>query len=282
MNIKKLFPFATLICVILPFYQSAYFSHMTLFLFVFLTIPFLAIALILADQILISADEAEYSPEKLRQLPDKMSHIFLFGMLLPFNAIWENMGLNFEILDIWLISSAVFFVFFDYFYKRIRYWRKIILCWCMLTLLPMCFLHDEAQQTIINNKTLTLAGSLPKEKTSVKDEDGVIEWYFLFNGMAFYCSPKSDKAMDKLLCHDIYQYANQHAQIHYLLENKVIPRIVSVQVGEKTLWSSKDTLALYANHERQIWENFLANLLFMGLPFTLLYFWARKIVVQAA
>ncbi|MCG7657316.1 hypothetical protein [Wielerella bovis] len=59
-------------------------------------------------------------------------------------------------------------------------------------------------------------------------------------------------------------------------------RIVSVQVGDKILWSREQTLAWYNTHEKQMWRELWGGLLLISLPFLFLYLWARKIVFQAA
>lgn len=265
-KIHKLFPIAILVCGIVPFFHTQYIGIATLFHLVVFSVASFVIALILTDAI----KGAEKCNKKA------LSPFFLLGLVLPFSDIFFEIKWS----DVFFLAILCGFIFFKKWKQKCKWWISAIFALLLSGLLAMNFEYHQEKQDIVANKTQSISGSIPKDILEISRHK-YYKIYFVFNEMKFDCAYNVP-----FLCRgrDVFQYANQHAQIHYILENNEPQRarIVSVQVGDKIVWSPEQTLAWYEAREQKIWREFLGGLLLIGLPFLLLYFWARKIVVQAA
>lgn len=280
-KIHKFFPIATLVCGSLPFFYYEYLNGMMLilgFVFVFIMLMY-AIMLIDEDGTLAQLPE---NYDRNRLVPP-----FLMGLILPFTVIFDEIGL-WLVLFFTLGSVIVLSGFIENTHTKIKWYVALFLPLCVAGLCVFYLEWDTRKQTLIQNQTIEIIKSpIPDEPLREKRPKTTI-YFFSVNGIRFQCQNEADKQtnMDKLLCQDIYQYAGQPAQIRYVIDKHIISveqvaRIVSVQIGEKTLWQPEQTLAWYEAREQKIWREFLGGLLLISLPFLLLYFWARKIV-QAA
>lgn len=217
-------------------------------------------------------------------------HVFAFKWIL---LLFVTMPYVDMVHEMW--GRSWFFVywgisFFVYGLNGSIYWVKWLKI-CVLSVLlfvpiALYFEYTTEKQDIVANRTQTLSGSIPESQSSFTKpcgKGGRCTFYFLnLAGVKFQCDLHSKKTMDKFICQDIYQHAGKIATAQYILENQKEARLVSLRMDNQTLWSPEQTLAWYQHRERTVWREFGAGLLLIGLPFALLFLWARRLAFQAA
>lgn len=215
------------------------------------------------------------------------SHIIAFGRVFFFGMIILPYVVIFKEFSSWslLIPLLACYIFAD-LHRHLK-WLYVLVAMALLVAPIIVYMkYDTAKQAIIHHSTQTLSGSIPKSKSSFTKPCGKgssCTFYFLnLAGVKFQCDLHSKKTMDKFICQDIYQHAGKTATAQYILENQKEARLVSLRVDNQTLWSPEQTLAWYQHRERTVWREFGAGLLLIGLPFALLFLWARRLAFQAA
>lgn len=274
-TIHKFFPIATLICAALPLVFHQDLGNMTFFLSLIFALLMPIFAVKIADKTPENNDKSRFTP------------IFLLGLPAPFMDLFTE-------IDLWNVFLLVLFwvIFSSIMSQNIHATIK----WYIALLLPVfvgaCWVFhlevNQLKQSIHQNQALLIHSKIPDKRLEIK-QPRRIDYAFSVNGIRFECKDDERKrtAMDTLLCRDIYQYAGQPVTMYYILENHLFtdkqkPRMVSLHVNGKQMWSPEHTLAHYVAREQQVWREFRYGLLLISLPFLLLYCWARKIVFQAA
>ncbi|MCG7657315.1 hypothetical protein [Wielerella bovis] len=162
----KLFPIATLICGIAPFFYAQYIGIVALGHLVPFSVASLVIALILTDA--ITGTEGIDKNE--------LSHFFLLNLVLPFADIFFEIN--------WLLIFYYALLFSFIFLKKLRqqWWISATCALLLSGLLAMDFEYNQEKQDILANKTLSISGSIPQtilETGSPKYR----KTYFVFNEM---------------------------------------------------------------------------------------------------
>lgn len=209
--------------------------------------------------------------------------LFLLLAILPFGDafIAAHWGTFFAFLYLYFIA-----LIFNYESLKSRFMAIFTLLACILAVLQANSNFAENQSRIERHQAHHSASGIIPDNVTEEVTYGSrgaknYNYYLNINNLHFNCEMETDDDMDKLLCQDIYQYAGKTADISYFFQVNEQLKILSVQVDKQVLWSPKQTLTLHQNNRNRFVDELLSGLLWITLPFTFLYFWARKIV-QAA
>lgn len=210
-----------------------------------------------------------------------MSVFLLLPALTPWFAVYSELSdfaLKSILLAFFIVVSMVCYVKFNRCGIYLVYFIAAI-----MMALPIAFYYSpEAQLHQANYAQLQWAqGKIPATFATRQEQYGRQKAainYLDLGGANFDCTSSKvvQSAVDKILCQEIYQYAEQNAKIGYYVNNQAQKKPMLIQLETRILWTMAQAQAFYQQQWQTFWREFWFSIAWTSVPFALLYLWTKS------